>query len=215
MVTHGHQIAIDIETVVNERAIEWWDKAPIEAPKNYKDPEKVEAYIKAKKAEKYTKSALTWHTGKLFSFATVNVKDPTDIFFQHSLDEKRLLETIAVACSCMELWSKSGLDFDYGFIVGRMIVHGVKVPASFYKFQMCKDIDTYFGRRGCGQILSLEAYAHGLGIEGKFGDYKIVGETYDAVVTGTCTQEQVDKLEKYNVQDAAIVAEIVRRYNGY
>lgn len=216
METGKHLIAIDIETVANEESTAWWDEFEIEAPKNYKDPEKIKALEIEKRKALYGKSALTWHTGKVFSFATVSIEDPTKKFFMHSLDEKDLLETLSLYCKGQELWSKSGLTFDYGFIVGRMMKHGVDVPTSLDKFQLAKDVDNFFGRSAAsGQRLSLNAYAHGLGIGGKDGSYKIVGKVYDQMITGDVNEADVEELKRYNLRDAEIVAEMVRRYRGY
>jgi len=216
METGSVQIGFDIETVMNERAPQWWDTVKIEAPKNFKDPEKIKAAIDEKKAKLYSKSALTWHTGKVFSFAAVSVKNPKETKFFHSLDEKEVLNEIAKACNGKEVFAKHGKHYDYPFLVGRYLANSIAVPSFLRGKQMAREVNDFWSySQSCDQILNLEATAYGLGIEGKFGDFKIVGQVYDSLITNTCTPEMLKQLEDYNIQDAAIVAEIVRRYNGY
>ena len=48
-------IIVDIETIAHPRAPEWQE--PIEAPANYKDPDKIAEYIATKSAEQDKKNA--------------------------------------------------------------------------------------------------------------------------------------------------------------
>ena len=55
-----------------------------------------------------------------------------------------------------------------------------------------------------------------MGIGGKSGDWTVVGKAYDSLITqADDARDMLGQLEEYNLRDAEIVAEFVRRYYGY
>jgi len=210
-------IAIDIETVRHERADAWWNKTEIKAPANYKDQVKIDAYIKEKKAALGSKSALTWHTGKVFSIAFGNIEGDT-IDFNVDLDEAKLLTYLSDMTNkvnIQKVYSKSGKTFDYPFLVGRYLANKLTPPRFLSERSCLYDVDDFFVYSAASsQRMSLEAYAYGLGIEGKFGDYTIVDKVYSGMITNTCSEDDLSLLMKYNKQDVEIVKEMVKRYYG-
>ena len=209
------RVALDIESVSNERAAEWNSKKEIKAPANYKDPDKIKEYVARERLKLGSKDALSWVTGKLFSFATVDIKTG-EPFFLHSLDEKELLLEITDQCSGRDVYTKSGKLFDFPFLVGRYMYNKLPVPTFLIQKSFQHDVDDFFSWSSSNpQRGSLESYAHGLGISGKHGDYKTAEKLYTAMLIGDSTPEMVEELKVYNIQDSMIVREMVQRYYGY
>jgi len=211
----GSKVCLDIETVANERAPSWFSKVEVKAPSNYKDEDKIKAYVESARNKLGSKSALTWHTGKAFSFALADINND-ETLFMHSLDEVELLKTIATECAGREVYTKSGKLFDFPFLVGRFLANSVPLPAFLVQKTFQYDVDDFFSwSQSNGQRMSLDAYAHGLGITGKTGSYDMAQKLYTEMITGGSNVAKLEQeLEDYNIQDVLIVREIVRRYQG-
>lgn len=209
------RICLDIETVENENAPKWWANVEVKAPSNYKDQEKIDKYIADARMKLGGKSALTWHTGKVLSFATCGVADDTDPFFFWSIDEAEVLKKLIEAVGTREVYTKSGKLFDFPFLVGRLMANNIEIPTFLRQKSLMKDVDDFFSwSQSNSQRLSLDAYAHGLGIAGKSGDFKVINYLYGAALMGEDTTELEAKAKEYNIRDVLIVRELVRRYSG-
>ena len=205
---------LDIETVENERAALWYGTVEVKAPSNYKDQDKIDAYIAAARNKLGSKAALTWNTGKMVSFAVCGVKETSEQFFW-GLDETELLLKLIEVVGTREVYTKSGKLFDFPFLVGRLLANNIEVPTFLRQKSLMLDVDDFFSWSSANpQRMSLDAYAHGLGISGKAGSYTLAGDLYTAAITGGETTELEAQLKEYNIQDVLIVREMVRRYLG-
>lgn len=205
---------LDIETVRNERAGDWYADVKVSAPANYKDPDKIEAKVKELRGKLEEKAALTWHTGRVISYAVCGVKTDGAVF-EWDLDEAVLLRKLAETIGTREVYTKSGKLFDFPFLVGRYMANKIEVPTFLRQRSLQFDIDEFFSYSSANQQrMSLDAYAHGIGMSGKAGNYKLADALYYAAISGEDTKEIEKELEEYNIQDVNIVREIVRRYTG-
>ena len=214
METYSVTVSLDIETVPHETAEDYLSNVKVSAPSTWKDKDKIKQREEENRSKLLSKAALTWYTGKVFSFAVSPIDGSEPVFF-YSLDEKEVLKQISKVCSGKIVYAKSGKLFDYPFLIGRYLSNEIVIP-QFLKDSTSKlDVDDFFSYSSANpQRSSLEAYAHGLGISGKSGDFGIVGKVYNALMLGDCKQEDIDELKQYNIQDAVIVSEMVRRYRG-
>ena len=208
------RICLDIETVGNERATEWFAKTEVKAPSNYKDQAKIDKYVEDARRKLESKAALTWHTGKVFSFAVCGVHDDNATFV-HGLNEEAVLNSLTELVGDRTVYAKSGKLFDYPFLVGRYLANDIQVPSFLRDKNRMLDVDDFFSwSQSNNQRLSLDAYAHGLGISSKAGDFSVVQKAYDALVTQSDEAEGlIEQLKAYNIQDVLIVRELVRRYS--
>ena len=205
-------LAVDIETVTQgQKAKEYTDLEKIKAPSNYKSEEAIKKYIDAEREKKGMKHALSWHTGKVLSVAWEDVKTGEQGFFW-SLEEVEVLNKIVEMWSGCNLIGKSALDFDFPFLRGRYIANKMPIPAVLKDRNRMYDCDDFLSwSKSCGQRGKLDAYAHAMGMELKSMDGSHVGTLYDRIVLEN-DQKAIDELEEYNIYDAAIVAEMTRRY---
>jgi len=219
--------ALDIETASEgKRATDYTNGKSYYAAKNIKDPDKIAASIEAQKKKAGETHALHWWTGKVISVAIVEVHgDDYQVFdLDYYNSEKELLEDLAVYIGVRDtIITKSGDTFDVPFLVGRMMLHKIKLPAWLTQTSLHRDVDKFFGwSASSGQRSTLEAYAHGLGIEGKAGGLKgsEVPGLYARIkvleIEGKIAEAKLlwKELSEYNLQDSRITAEIARRYMG-
>jgi hypothetical protein len=208
------QCVLDIETVMNERAMDWYATKQYKAPSHYKDDQKILDYIDNARAKDMNNAALEWNTAKVFTFAVSDVNGDNFVFV-YSLDEREVLARLSKLVGEKTVWSKSGKVFDYPLLIGRYIANKMVLPSFLKDRVRQKDVDDFFGfSQSSPQRGSLERYAHGLGVDGKTGSYKLAQTTYDLMVTGQEHMEELTQLRDYNIQDAVIVREMVRRYNA-
>jgi hypothetical protein len=213
-------LAFDIETATNDTAPLWFADVEIEAPSNYKDPEKIAAYIAKERSTLISKGALKWWTGRIISYAIVNIYHLEDKKFFFHTDEKKVLEELFNDLSdCAELWGKSSIQFDVPFLIGRYMANKMTIP--FKLTQKTEDIDQVFGYSSqAAQRGSLDAYMFGMGIKRKQMSGSLVPKMFDDYMFNILSgnKEQADfiikELEEYNLNDAIGTAEMVRRYRG-
>ncbi len=196
-------ITFDIETVptTNEKTIDKirseieHEKTIITAPANYKDPDKIAAYVAEKKNEldavfeqRLRRTALNGARGHVYCICAA-VNDDAPVSF-YSEDESETLRRFFKFCdesgSAQTVFCGHNITgFDLLFIYQRAVILGVK-PSGCIPFQARpwdeRVFDTmlkWCGVRGEG---SMDSVCDALGIEGK-GD--ITGKTfYDAVLAG-------------------------------
>ncbi len=203
-------IAIDIETFRADNDQDWWNKTTIRAPSNYKDLEKIEAYIEKERAKLSEKSALHWYVSKIISVAIVNVETREELVICHK-DEKTLLELLVEAINPRDkLIGKNSKSFDFPFIVGRLMANEIKIPQVFKSRYDLLDVDDFFGYGQNSSKGKLDAYAFGLDIDGKSGSGGNVAKLWEAYLSGD--EASRVELEQYNLNDSLIVAEMARRY---
>lgn len=124
--------ALDIETVPIREAVERRLSDPPEftAPGNYKDPDKIEAYVESKRAEWEDKlrseAALSELTGRVVAVGIVN--DDRGIATAQE-DEAELVRLAAdELANCNRVVTFNGSSFDLRFLRNRMLMHGISPP---------------------------------------------------------------------------------------
>jgi hypothetical protein len=223
--------SLDIETAPNENAGRFHElfATDIKAPSNYKDEDKIKAYIQEKMLEESSKDALSWVTGKIVSIAMVNVADCGREKKEHKViafagaNEKAILEAW---CKEMEspnngiyqvVGKYSGM-FDYPFIKGRLIANSLKAPQGFKNSYNLLDIDTMLcARSGSSQVVSLNKYAFACGLDAKTMKGSDVPRLYAEAIAAKALgnndkyAEIFTAIKDYNIKDAEITAQIAYR----
>ena len=144
-------VYIDVETIPSQQ--DWYraelaheaENAEYRAPSNWKDPEKIAAEVKRKKAEalaevneQWLKSALDGAYGEIVVICTKTNGHTRAMFQSEDTDERRLLETF---CDWVETQlTREGLhrrkphfighnvQFDLKFLWKRLKVHNIQAP---------------------------------------------------------------------------------------
>lgn len=213
--TQPNIIIYDIETVPSPEAKDYFAKKRYEAPKNWKDPAKIEAYVMEARHEDMQKAALRWWTGQIVCISvkslTANWKPKTFI----GPDEKAILKGFFTLLedekTQVSLIGKNGDTFDRPFILGRALRHSTGVPQSLRPWRPVEDINHIFGFSArCDQIGKLEDYAFGLGIKGKGGHGSDIATWHSQAELGD--PKGWEKIATYCAQDVDITAEIMKRW---
>lgn len=198
-------ICFDIETARNDSANAYYDRyADKLAPKNLKDPQKIQEAVDKKKNQ----AGLHWWTGKVIAIGA-EVPGYEPICFMG--DEFTILNKFrdwlydVDGFHCMSLLGKSSSGFDIPFLIGRYMVYDCGIPKHLMKDRVIQDVDHMFSySQSCSQVSRLEDYAWGLGIKGKSSEGSKVQEMYD--------NEQHFDIRDYCLQDVKIVAQMAKRY---
>jgi hypothetical protein len=213
--------ALDIETVSQGlRANEYTDKKSYKLG-NVKDEEKVAKALKKKQEEARGKHGLHWTTGKVCSVALVSICGEDSIVIS-GYDEKTILEELAPYLDGDTIIGKSSEGFDAPFLIGRYMDNRIKVPRSLKpSARLAYDVDKFFGfSASSGQRGSLDAYAHGLGLESKTMHGSMVQGVYDTAVNAKMEMDTVtedaawQQIRDYNLGDSIIVKEMVLLFGG-
>lgn len=177
-------LILDIETSGIEDAATYIP--PASAPSNYKDPEKIAAYIKEAEAVELAKAALDPDLARVVA---IGMCDPENGVIHALLDtdgrnEKAMLSTLwkSVARGQATLIGYGILEFDLRILLRRSLYLGVKAPAisiDRFKHPSVIDLMQILSFNGSGKWRSLEFYAHRFGIE---HDHSISGADIPALV---------------------------------
>ncbi len=213
-------LAWDIETVKNERAKDYYLQKTYAAPSNYKDAEKIEQAINKARQKDIDKAALSWWTGQIVCISAIDIKEGKEHTFSGPNEREvlteffKLLNTYSYTdpngvqyadTNSVTLIGKSSDSFDKPFTVGRALYQNIGLPQALRSRRPISDVDHMFSfSSACQQRGKLSDYAFGLNIDGKLSDGGKVQDMYDA--------DEWDAINKYCLQDSAIVAEMVRRY---
>lgn len=210
-------VSWDIETVAHSKSKAHFDSKKYEAPKNWKDPEKIADYVQAARHEDVQKAALHWWTGQVVCVTVrpLNGKYPTKTFV--GADEKQLLTALfdfladagRTAQPC--IIGKSSDVFDKPFIIGRALAHDMGILQCLRGWKPINDVDEIFGFGSrAGQRGSLNDYAHGLGLSGKTGHGSDVQGWWDSYILGDASS--LTKIASYCADDTDIVHELLKRW---
>lgn len=203
-------IAFDIETIPNEKALEFFTvHKNYSAPSNYKDEEKIKAYIDESRIEDFNKAGLYWWTGKIICITLHHVLRGDKKAF-YGEDELQLLTEFFTflknECAGCHLIGKSSDHFDIPFILGRALAHDLGIPQILRtNWAKINDVDKIFAfSKACSQVSTLNAYAFGLGIKQKLRHGSQVKQMHSEGLT--------EEIMEYCQQDTDIVAEMIRRF---
>jgi len=178
---------IDIETIAvqGQRAIMYRMHLAktVEAPSNYKDIDKINAYVENAVTDKMNKTSLDPNTGEIALIGILH--NETHHMFQRTdkISEKQMLEHFLTWCKENDIarWMGKGIKrFDFPFIRTRAIVHGLHELNELFRFPrypdqyLVSDLEDEFWWPGAGprSFVSQGVIAQALGIE------------YNADVTG-------------------------------
>jgi len=207
---------IDIETVSNESSKEYTKKIKFKAPSNYKDEEKIAAYIDQEKEKAEKNYGLSWWTGKvclvsLKNYETGSFKD----FYNHKeevilIELKKFLTDELLSSGQTYLIGKSSVTFDFPFLKMRYVVNKIKIPTILIMQNLCLDIDKLISNySSCNQVSTLDNYAFGLGIMGKIGSGSQVQDMYNMTL---CDPMHWKELIDYCHQDCEIVHKFLKAF---
>lgn len=218
--------AVDIETVPSDKIGEIVDKMTFTAPSNYKDPDKIAAYIEERREAAKIDGGLSWMTGKIISYAFVNVGDIAQGIKPRSIsgcgvDEKQLLTKMVADMkdnSMMNLIGKTSEVFDFPYMRGRLIANDIVMPDTMRNRYQLFDIDSIIcGRQGTKQTGSLNSYLEACGLPTKTGHGSdVYGKYLSAIaskVAGDMDQYKKIMLEikEYNINDTIGTAKLAYR----
>jgi 3'-5' exonuclease len=202
-------LAFDIETVVSAEGKKLIEELDIKAPSNYKDQEKISAYIEEKRKNELEKAALYWWTGKIVCISAVEI-GTNDHWVGHDDCEKTLIQTFLNLL--MEKWpahmlvGKNSEEFDEPWVRARAMRHDLGVVPHLRLKRGFSDVQRIFGyTRGSGQVTSLENIAKGLYLTTQ---KKIKGAEVETLWNDLRHKE----LREYCLDDSRMVAEIWQRY---
>lgn len=203
------RVFVDIETVANERADEYFAGPLLKVDKRLKTAETIEKH----KAEAKEKAGLTWWTGKVCCIVAIPETDEKS-FTLVSGDEKDLLlrfsgwlYNLEQKYGLVELVGKNVDEFDQPFLIGRAMAHSIMIPKSLshaHHKQGLRDIDEIWGRYKNGQHGRLDDYAFGLGLPMKI--------SHGSEVQGMFNEQKFAEIQEYCTRDTEIVRDIYNRW---
>ena len=197
----------DIETEVNPDAVNFI-QAP-NAPSNYKDADKIAAYIAEKQAETLKTAALDPDYGKIIAIAMTGDLDLEPIVIDyHDYSEKQLLEQFWLYYEECRGYScgYNIIGFDLPYIMRRSFDLGVKAPIipSLAKYRLEPTTDLMGILYNFGQAKGLKWVCKRYGIENPFED-----------LDGSQVKDMdIETLRAYAANDVKLVQELYKKMSG-
>jgi hypothetical protein len=210
--------SIDIETVSQGQRADEYTEEPDVKTGNLVDPEKIKAKIELAKHKAKSTHGLYWWTGKIVCIGMVNVRSGERHAFYGASEDKLLREWAESLSTYTRLVGANSKDFDYPFIIGRLIANNIPLPRVMKNYLDRYDVfvELFGFSSSASQRGKLKDYAHGLGIEGKTMHGSQVQGVYDSILfekDEAVRSEMWSTLVEYCLHDCEIVAELVRRYD--
>lgn len=206
-------VVIDIETVANDRAADYYQHKKYEAPSNYKDPLKIEEYVTARKHEDQRKAGLSWWTGKVICICLKPVGGKV-IVIQGEPELallQRFYEQLDKLPQGSMLIGKNADSFDKPFLIGRAMANRLGVHRLIKGHRPLNDINDAFGFGSwASQRGPLGDYAFGLGLSKKLAHGSDVQAWYNQIQLG-----QADlwaRVADYCATDTEIVEQFLQLY---
>lgn len=159
-------IVVDIATAPIADAAQFHE--PVSAPGNYKDPEKIAAYVREKEAEQADRGALDMDLCRISGIGfqrAIEQDNPAVWLFKDEESERHGMDMFADAISGETLVSYNGLKFDWPILMRRALYLGVSFPAINLDRFKSNHIDLYAKLTNSGTLSghSLRFYAARLG----------------------------------------------------
>lgn len=221
---------VDIETTANPENCALMPDPKIEAPANYKDPEKIAAYITEKteqaRADALAKAALDPDYGKILSIGFSTGEGVTILVNGMVLsaefntetgqfDETRMTETAMLEIFWHELANCNGycvgyniLAFDIPYLMRRSMALGVKLPfipnLAKFKTDPITDLMAILFNWGADRYKGLKTIA-------KLYKLPVLAEGVDGSMVSTLSQSD---LMRYQESDILLTIELYNRMNG-
>ena len=206
-----HMITIDIETIPDQReGAAQAARSRIAAPGNYKDPDKIAAYIEERGEKAYRDTALDGSYGEIICIGYAIGHEPAEAIYRDSLDpgsEKNLIEgfwdMVDSQIVAMPRWiGQRVASFDLRFLWRRSVILDVPpsrvlpMDAPPWSREIADVSYMWTGDRGRG--IKLETLAEVLGIEGCKDDMD-GSQVWDAFLAG-----RIDEIVDYCVSDVEV-----------
>ena len=177
-------VFFDIETMPLDAEELAADMPYFEAPKTYKDPAKIEAYVEAKRQEYVEKAALSPLTGRVLA---IGVKTDGERGVFDAPDEKDTLTEFFkyFRHNNVARWiGHNSNSFDWPFLIKRSWKLGVTVPSGikdgrWYRNNIIDTMELFTGG-AYGERISLDRLGKFFGVGGKNGEGKHFAEMYFA-----------------------------------
>ena len=197
----------DIETEVNSDAVEFMQVPS--APSNYKDADKIAAYIAEKQAESLKTAALDPDYGRIIAIAMSGDPDlEPEVIDKYDHSEKEILEMFWLyyedcgGNSC----GYNIIGFDLPYIMRRSFDLGVKAPIipSLAKYRTEPTIDLMGILFNWGQAKGLKWVCKRYGIDNPLPD-----------LDGSMVQDMdAETLRAYAVNDVKLVQQLYKKMSG-
>lgn len=209
-------LVTDIETGPNDRLSNYISTVDLKPAKNLKDEAKIEKNLKEKRFKIESQAALHWWTGRVVCICS-QPTSPTDIVTFFNKNEKDLLIDfgmfLTIESKNHTLIAKN-IEFDRPFLIGRYIAHDLGIPDILRTHHLDRTIDDVdkifsFRRSQCSQITTLQNYAFGMMIEGKFADSSTMSNLFMAWMMGD--SNAITTIVKHCKRDVEITTELLRR----
>lgn len=217
-------IVLDIETApdIAPDMEEWLcnkKHSKIQAPANYKDPEKIEQYVKDKAegiiGDIYDKAPFRATTGKIVCLGLCVDGESTP----YARDEERYLLggfwNYFLEKEHPRLVTFNGMAFDLPFCIQRSLLLGVNVPPGVQNIYLNRydkgkihfDIMKEWTCGVYGEYISLHELCLAFGIEPPVGDGADVPRLYE--------EGDIEAIIKHNKSDLIATWEVYQRMEGY
>lgn len=124
----GHRIILDIETAPLPEAASFLE--PVEAPSNYKDPTKIEEFVRTKQREQLERAALDVDLCHVIAigFLAQGGEAPNVLLAKNEEMERALLEAFFLLAQHSLFVGFNILQFDLPVLLRRALYLGVKAP---------------------------------------------------------------------------------------
>lgn len=168
---NGRRMCFDIETYPLDDAAQYLIE-PIDAPSNYRDPAKIEAYIAGAKAEQLSRCALDPDLCRIVAIGVIDQGDldPNVSLVQEDDDEVDLLTWFWDNARDRHLVGFNCLAFDLPVLFRRSLYLGVKAPhlqIDKYRHPEVTDLQMVLSFNGAFRMHGLSFYAARFGVEDK------------------------------------------------
>lgn len=177
-----NKLIFDIETGPRADASDWLDE--VTAPSNYKDADKIKAYIFEQNGKALDRAALSAVTGEVLAIGTYDGTFKQIYCFESERDT--LLEFVeALNVTRMQddfaLVGFNSEGFDIPFLVRRCMVHGIKFPVRFWRrpqaYEHSIDLMKIWQMGNKEDRISLNKVCKLLGLGEKTGDGRFFYQT--------------------------------------
>ena len=192
---------LDIETYKGPTAP---DLSTIEAPANYKDPDKIAAYKLEKQAEDWKRQALVSHRGRIVCAGFARGDDPVTVV---TGDEPTILSAVYDVMHFADNFVGHNVGFDLLFLAHRGLAHGIKIHSRIETKKWDKNYTDTMELASFGlqwkYYISLADLCELLGIEKPWGSGDEVAAWYDA--------GDIDSIVKHCKSDIEATREVYKR----
>ena len=162
---HGWRVVFDIETAPLEDAAAYLE--PIEPPANYKDPDKIEAYLTEKRVEQLDRCSLDPDLCRVVALGWWREREPqpTTATVEHQ-DEASLLQTFWQHVEQGHLVGFNCIAFDLPVLLRRSLYLGVPTPTiqiDRFRHPRVTDLLQLLSHNGTLRFRGLDFYARRFG----------------------------------------------------